>query len=192
MPSTNLHSKACPELLPCGPPARSLTWRHDRALKLIHSFMVNHHPNTSIYCDLDGLQASIIPPSTIPPNVISTTARPDLTIITASKITMVELTVAWNSEDNLTRAHHYKNQKENYQLLLSDIHNIGRQAELVTIEIGSLDHHTDQFYRALKVIAPMASKSDRTNLRDCMAKCVISSSYTIFNAHKSSAWAMSV
>ena len=164
------------------------TWRHDNALKIIFHFLVDHHPNASIYCDLDGLGASANPPCTIPPETLSTSAHPDITIISSDSITLVELTVPWNSEDNLAQAKRRKSEKDDYQLVLSDLASLGLKASLITIEIGCLGHHLPHFFQSLKDAAPSSTKAERVSLRDKLSKSVISSSHMIFATHKNSIW----
>ena len=43
--------------------------------------------------------------------ILSTSARPDITIISSDSTTLVELTVPWNSEDNLAQAKRRKSEK---------------------------------------------------------------------------------
>ena len=134
------------------------------------------------------MRATDNPPSTIPPEILATSARPDITIISTGHITLVELTVPWNSEDNLARAKRTKSTKENYQLALSDLSTCNFKAELVTLEIGCLGHHTNDLFCALKRIAPSSCRNERNELRDLLSKSVITSSHTIFRAHRSSVW----
>ena len=164
------------------------TWRHDRALQIIADFIKNHRTDATIYCDLPGLRAIDNPPSTIPPDILTTSARPDITIVSAGHITLVELTVPWNSEDNLAGAKRTKSTKKNYQLALSDLANLNITAELVTLEIGCLGHHTNDLFCALKHITPSSGKSERYELREFLSKSVIASSQTIFKAHSSTVW----
>ena len=164
------------------------TWRHDRALQIIAEFIKHHRADASVYCDLHGLRASDNPASTIPPEILPTSARPDIAIVSTGRITMVELTVPWNSEDSLASAKRYKTSKENYQLVLSDLSSQNIRAELITLEIGCLGHHTNDLFCALKHLAPHCSKSDRYQLRDNLSRSVIASSYTIFKAHRSPTW----
>ena len=164
------------------------TWRHDRALQIIAEFIKHHRADASIHCDLPGLRATDNLASTIPPEILPTTAWPDITIVTTGRITMVELTVPWNSEDSLASAKRHKSSKENYQLLLSDLFSQNIRAELITLEIGCLGHHTNDLFCALKHLAPHCSKGDRYQLRDNLSRSVIASSYTIFKAHRSPTW----
>ena len=86
----------------------------------------------------------------------------------------------------LARAKRTKSTEENYQLALSDLSTCNIKAELVTLEIGCLGHHTNDLFCALKHIAPSSCRNKRYELRDLLSKSVITSSHTIFRAHCSS------
>ena len=77
------------------------------------------------------------PPSTIPPNILDTSTQPDLVIIEEQCVTLIELTIPFNSQESLTNAKTRKENKENYQLVLEDLESRGYVANLITIEIGS-------------------------------------------------------
>ena len=94
----------CPTALTQG----RYTWRHDKILHLLYQFVKASNPDASIYCDLEGLRATDSPPSTIPPSLLFTTTRPDLTLFYEDKGHLVELTVPWNSTENLAGARHHK------------------------------------------------------------------------------------
>ena len=142
--------------------------------------------NASIYCDLNGLRASANPPSTIPPETLSTSPCPNIIIISSDRITLVELTVPWNSEDNLAQAKWRKSEKDNYQFVLSNLASLGSKASLITIEIGYFG--LPYFFQSLKDAAPSCTKAERVSLRDKLSKSVISSLHTVFAAHKNPIW----
>ena len=58
------------------------------------------------------------PPSIIPICLIATTARPDIVVITPESITLIELTIPFNSPEALDNARRYKESIDNYQVLL--------------------------------------------------------------------------
>ena len=93
-----------------------------------------------MYCDLDRFRASDNPPATVPINLVSTSARPDVVVQEGSRITLLELTVPHNSAESLRAAHRLKQSKANYCCLLGDLERAGFESELVTLEIGSLGH----------------------------------------------------
>ena len=60
------------------------------------------------------------PPSTVPIDILPTSDWPDIVFVTKDKeITIIELTVPFNSPDCINAAYEYKFSK--YQLLLSDL-----------------------------------------------------------------------
>ena len=102
------------------------TWRHDSALKILASGIKTIlHPQARLIADLPNLRATDNPPSTIPSEILDTTARPDIVIIQQHEITLLELTVPFNSPEGLANAKHRKEGKENYQLVLSDLESRG-------------------------------------------------------------------
>ena len=59
-------------------------------------------------------------PSTIPPEILPTSARPDIVIVSAGCISMVELPAPWNTEDSLASAKRHKSTQDNYQVFLGN------------------------------------------------------------------------
>ena len=102
---------------------------------MIYDFIVCHQPNGQVSCNLKGLRASDHPPSTIPPETPSTSARPDIAIITPDCITLDELTFPWDSDDNLAQAKRRKSKKENYQLAFFDLANLGLSAKRLCMSL---------------------------------------------------------
>jgi len=72
-------------------------------------------PGERLYADLPGLRATDNPPSTIPAEILDTSARPDIVIVSANEIIFIELTVPYNSPDCLHNARSRKESKEIYQ-----------------------------------------------------------------------------
>ena len=146
-------------------------------------FIKHHRADASVYCDLQGFRATGNPPSTIPPEILPTSARPDIVIVSAGCISMVELTVPWSTEDSLASVKRHKTMatKDNYQLVLSDMTSRNIRAELITVVIGCLGHHMNDLFRALKHLAPIAAKVTDVNYRTIYHNhCIF---YTIFRAH---------
>ena len=58
------------------------TWRHDSALLVLARGIQEHlDSDTTLYADLPGMQASDNPLSTIPENILVTSARPDSVLV---------------------------------------------------------------------------------------------------------------
>ena len=92
---------------------------------------------TKLFADLPTLRVVDNPPSTIPPNILDTSTQPNLVIIEEQCVTLIELTIPFNSQESLTNAKTRKENKENYQLVLEDLESRDYVANLITIEIGS-------------------------------------------------------
>ena len=99
--------------------ADTVTWRHDSVL--VRGLLKQLDPDTKMYCDLDRFRASDNPPATVPINLVSTSARPDVVVQEGSRITLLELTVPHNSAESLRAAHRLKQSKANYCCLLGDL-----------------------------------------------------------------------
>ena len=78
-----------------------------------------------LYGDLTGYWANESPWETIPPELLCTTGRPDIVIVTSEKVIMMELTVPSNTSESLRQAHARKIAKENYQMLQTDLEDKG-------------------------------------------------------------------
>ena len=113
------------------------------------------------------------PPSTIPPNILDTSTQPDLVIIEEQCVTLIELTIPFNSQESLTNAKTRKENKENYQLVLEDLESRGYVANLITIEIGSTQSLASRTRSALLEAFPSLSKAKLTTLLDQAASTVI-------------------
>jgi len=122
------------------------------------------------------------------PYQIVTTARPDIVVITNREITLVELTIPYNSPECLANAKHRKETKTNYQLALSDLDSRGYSASLITIEIGALGHWLPPTRASLQQLLPGVPKSTVTRLLDQTSATTIASSHIIFNARLDNVW----
>ena len=88
----------CPEALNQG----RFTWRHDSVLNgLISHVLSKIDDSTKIFADLPGKRASDSLPATIPTDISTTTSRPDQVLISKPEITLLELTVLFNSPEAL-------------------------------------------------------------------------------------------
>ena len=166
------------------------TWRYDSVLKKYDQFV---RPQLStdecLYTDLPGLRAQENPSSTIPLDLVVTTARPDMVYICNNTVVLIELTIPFNSPESLKHAQSRKQNKQLYQQLLSDLDSAGKQATLVTIEIGSLGHSLPSCHKSLVRSLPnIFEKSMVRTLFDNAAKTAISASYVIYLARKNNHW----
>ena len=161
------------------------TWRHNLVLEELVKFLKAFNPSGSVFADLPGHRACESPAATIPPKIIATSARLDIFIIYDNQAVIIELTVPWNSQSNIQKARSFKQNKDNYQLLVSDLSMLGYSVQLQTIEIGCLGHYTSEAYAALKSGAPNSKPADRRCALTRAAKTAISSSYFLFTSRHS-------
>ena len=132
---------------------------------------------------------TLLPQSPPPPDLMVTTARPDMVYVNNDTVVLIELTIPFNSPDSLHNAQARKQNKQLYQQLLSDLDSSGKQATLVTIEIGSLGHSLLECHKSLvRTLQSLFDKSKVRKVFDNAAKIAISASYTIFLARKCNHW----
>ena len=102
----------CPEALKQG----RYTWRHDCALTVLALGLKRHlEPDVNLFVDLPDLRANDNPPATIPLEILDTSARPDIVVISQREIVLLELTIPYNSPESIAKAKQRKESKENYQ-----------------------------------------------------------------------------
>ena len=105
----------CPEALQQG----RYSWRHDCALLfLAEGIQAKLNNDTNLYADHPGRLASENPVSTIPENIIVTSAWPDIVLVRNSEVTLIELTILHNSMESISNARTRKSKKQLYQQAL--------------------------------------------------------------------------
>ena len=163
-----------PQCMPLEIPVRPLL----QALRFIISY---HVPHTKWL------------PSTIPPELCSTSCRPDLVVwsLDTDEIRILELTVCHNSISSIESARKRKQEKQPYSELTSDLEMAGHTVFYDTIEIGSLGHYLKSSMQALASTIPNARRQDLTKLITSLAKTAIGCSATIFHARNSPTWVKS-
>ena len=90
-----------------------------------------------LYVDLPGKRTSENPSSTVPVSILATSPRPDMVLIRNMVITLIELTVPYDSRENLRNGRARKSQKRSYLELLGDLEAKGYSASLATSDISS-------------------------------------------------------
>ena len=172
------------------PPKGRFTWRHDSVLKSILINLKNNLPHdVKIYADLDHWRAEDNPPSTIPPEILSTSSRPDIVIIHSTReIQILELTVPSNSKSALQNAIVRKQSKENYNYLVNDLKDRKWNTTYHTVEIGSLGHIPSSAKEAIIDILPRNRIQLSSPILLQAAKVSITCSQQIFMAHKQMVW----
>ena len=180
--STTKHIlNACPVALSQG----RYSWRHDSILKKILLFLRQHLTGEGkLYGDLDGFRAMENPPSTVPPDLLPTSYRPDVVLVREDKkVIIIELTVPFNSPDSINTAHNFKTSK--YQILLSDLDTRGYDTDLVTIEVGALGHYFSRVCLSVHCVLPSLSRTLIGKLTDETGKLA---SQRIFMAKREEYW----
>ena len=123
---------------PVAPSQGQYTWRHDSILRKILLFLKQHLTGEGkLYGYIAGFRAVEHPLSTVPLDLLPTSDRPDIAFVrTSMEITIIELTVPFNSPNCISAAHEFKSSK--YQLLLSDLEVRGYVTHFVAVEVGTL------------------------------------------------------
>ena len=76
-----------------------------------------------LFADIPILRAVDNPPSISPPEILNTSSHPDMVTIDLEDqcVTLIELTIPFNSKESLFDAKTQKENTENYQLKLGDL-----------------------------------------------------------------------
>ena len=97
------------------------TWRHDSVLNcLLSSVRETLSATSHLYADIPIWRASESPPATIPTNISTTRARPDMVLIEDLSVNLLELTIPTNTYEalQLPGAENQKNQTFNSRKLI--------------------------------------------------------------------------
>ena len=166
------------------------TWRHDSVLlKIVAGLRNLLPPSNSIFADLPNLRADESPPATVPPQLLCTSARPDIVICKDNVVQIIELTVCSNNARAMLEAKRRKESKELYQALLNDLLRRDIKASYLTIEVGALGHHPPGLPHRLASLFGMNSQHRQFRMiLEEAAKISISSSQIIFWARGCQNW----
>ena len=157
---------ACPHALE----KRRYNARHDAVLQSIYTFLVKHlPPTTSVTADLCDQQY------VFPQHFATTDSRPDITVWDQTNITLIELTVPFETcmDSAIQRKTH------RYQDLLSDCKANGYTADLLTIEVGSRGFLHCSSFDSLYRLVP-ARRQDQEALEAEIIKICVQESYRIW------------
>ena len=124
----------------------------------------------------------------MPQNIVATSARPDMVIVSGGNVKLVELTVPYNSPEALRNARQRKESKENYQLLLSELDRLGYRASLTTLEVGALGHSLPRTHAELRRLLPCVEKRKIRQLFDKAGRISITCSHAIFRGRSELNW----
>ena len=149
-----------------------------------------------VYADLPGRRASDSPQATIPPSLLITSYRPDVVIHNrrSNSIAILELTCPLDSVHHLEAARDRKLGKEDYHLLLSELHCLDIVSFYDTIEMSVLGHYLPTSLSAFRNCVNFIQndftmpKSHCKKIFDLAAAVSISSSRRIFMAKDCQEW----
>ena len=164
------------------------TWRHDSILNcLLSSVHQEISASVKLYGDIRLWRASDSPPATLPMNISTTRARPDVVLIDNSAVRLLELTVPTNTREALQAARIRKLNKPLYLQLISDLEERGLSVSFRSLEIGSLGHHESFAVKCLADTFDLSKKLSRYILSK-LSKISIACSFHIFNSRNSLSW----
>ena len=122
----------------------------------------------------------------MPQNIVATSVRPDMVIVSGGNVKLVELMVPYNSPEALRNARQRKESKENYQLLLSELDRLGYRASLTTLEVGALGHSLPRTHAELRRLLPCVEKRKIRQLFDKAGRISITCFHAIFRGNQNS------
>ena len=164
------------------------TWRHDSILNcLLSSVHQEISASVKLYGDIRLWRASDSPPATLPMNISTTRARPDVVLIDNSAVCLLELTVPTNTREALQAARIRELNKPLYLQLISDLEERGLSVSFRSLEIGSLGHHESFAVKCLADTFDLSKKLSRYILSK-LSKISIACSFHIFNSRNSLSW----
>ena len=161
------------------------TWRHNGVLNHLATVSIQSKPdNCEILADLPGMDQN---GSTIPPDILLPTSRPDLVILNREdkKIFLLELTCSF--ESNVDSANITKTLK--YTQIKQDIEDKGYTCILLPFEIGSRGYVSKRNKVALMTV--FTATKMKTNAAKCitqLSKISLASSFSIFHAFTQPSW----
>ena len=171
----------CPVALKQG----RFTWRHNSVLHhLTNALKENKTLNLEVLADIPGHDFN---GSTIPPDILVTTSRPDLVLLNRSekKISVLELTCSF--ERNIQAANARKTLR--YTQLKLDLEDAGYTCTLLPFEVGSRGYVTTS--NRANLIHTFVSNNIQTNALKCikkLSKLSLLCSFSIFHAYTQPSW----
>lgn len=164
------------------------TWRHNSVLKVIYDKCklspLYSSDSIRIYADLPGCDLN---GSTLPPDILVTSFRPDITIISPERVIIVELTVPF--EMNAATQHQYKVGK--YSPIADDIIRGGKDCSLLCLEIGSrgcVDTSSRQTLTTLLKKLNLPLSEHKNNLIKSVSTTALMSSFYLFKRKDEISW----
>ena len=166
------------------------TFRHDSCLRTISDFLTGRlDVGYEIFTDLAGRGSRAS--GTVPLDVIPTTQRPDIVVLsrTDRRIVIFELTVPWDS--NVSNAHQLKMNK--YAALVDDLENAGYRVYLFCFEVtvrGQITKANKARLKSFLFRVSPARRSDFAKLANGVSKAALLGSFSIFCARDEVQWSI--
>ena len=160
-------------------------WRHNNIVKHLHSTAASQ--GLEAYADLEGCRVNGV---TIPANITITGLKPDVVLInrisSPQEVTLIELTVPWESSQGLENAIVRKDQR--YQDLSEDIESHGFKCNSLQLEVGVRGYINKRNKGGLVHISKLMKVKKIQDLIKKCSKLALLGSYMIWNARHSDDW----
>ena len=166
------------------------TWRHDSVLRtLFDSVKGQLRDGFALFSDLIGHDAG--GGSTFPRDIISTTQRPDMVVLSREqrKVFILELTCPWDL--NVDRSHQYKMDK--YASLVNDLSSDGFSVDLFCVEVsvrGLITKANKARFKAFIHKITDLNRASGTKILISLSKAALVSSFAVFCARSERTWAI--
>ena len=164
------------------------THRHDSVLALIYENIRKNNPaSVELYCDIEGLKVN---GGTMPPEIALTSKKPDLVIVDRRSnpvtITLLELTVPWDSTTNFDSA--YNRKRTRYEYLANDIESKGYKCNNLPWEIGCRGVVNGRNRSLFFTLCNIFNIRNGKSLLKSIGKVALLGSYQIWRARNSDQW----
>ena len=138
-----------------------------------------------VYCDLMGFRVNGV---TIPPDIQTTSSKPDLVLVDRSanptRVDLVELTVPWDSGAEGARLR----KEVRYASLVEDIREKGLQCHHTTLEIGARGLINPRNRGNISWLCSLARERKIKRVISNLSKLALLGSYCIWVAKRSQDW----
>ena len=161
-------------------------YRHDSILNYLYSIMRKmRREQVEVYCDLMGSRVNGV---TIPPDILTTSSKPDLVLVDRSanpiRVDLVELTVPWDSGAEGARLR----KEVRYASLVEDIREKGLQCHHTTLEIGARGLINPRNRGNISWLCSLARERKIKRVTSNLSKLALLGSYCIWVARRSQDW----
>ena len=161
-------------------------WRHNGVVAYLYSTLIENKPErVKVYANVEGAKVN---GSTIPPQIMVTTSRPDLVIVnentSPTSVTLVELTIPFTR--NIDAANMRK--RNRYEYLTSDIQEAGYTCTNLPLEVGSRGHLTTRNRETLIHLCHTFKVGKYQQVLLNCSKLALLGSYAIYLARSAQDW----